>query len=136
MEVIRSGNLSVKKMKAEIENDVALLNARYIYKNKRVKRQLNDAKLFLEMICKAPYVNCRTVSKLKKKISEERSKLKEQVLSLDRFMPGHQFTLFEEITNSSEEERKQAKKEIENLNEQIHWLHKCLGMCSSRKYFK
>lgn len=130
----RSGNMLVKNMKQEILDDVQRLG--FVYPTKRVLRQSRDATKFLDMISKAPYTKCRTVSDLKKKISVERNKLKDEMVSLDRFMPGHQFTLFEDTECISEEEKREVALKITSLKDEIHWLHKCLGMCSSRTYFK
>ena len=134
MQNIRSGNLQVKKMKSEIEQDLIILQFGYL--NTRTKRQLIDGKNFLEMISKAPYASYKTVGKLKKAISEERKALKERLAELDVYTVGHQFSFFEEATEVSEREKLEVKKEIDALKENIHWLHKCLGMCSNRDYFK
>ena len=130
----RSGNMLVKNMKREIAEDVQKLS--FAYPTKRVLRQSSDAVKFFDMISKDPYTRCRTVSDLKKQISIKRNKLKEEIVSLDRFRPGHQFTIFEDAEFISEEEKSEVALKIDSLKEEIHWLHKCLGMCSSRTYFK
>ena len=134
MEDIRSGNLRVKKMKEEIECAVVMLKCSYI--TKRSQRQILDGTKFLEMISKPPYRGCRTVSQLKKKISEERNKIKEELLKIDRYMPGHQMTIFETTEEITEEEQKEIEKKKLEYEAELHWLHKCLGMCSNKKYFK
>jgi len=134
MDNIRSGNLRVRKLREEIQSDVVML--RFSYITKRSSRQIMDGTKFLEMIEKPPYRGCRTVSDLKKKISEERNKLKEEMVRIDRYMPGHQMTLFETIEDISEEEQKEIERKKKEYEAELHWLHKCLGMCSNRSYFK
>lgn len=134
MENVRSGNLKVSSMKKEIDQNIILLEV--AYKNPRIERQIRDGTLFLDMIAKPPYATCRTVSKLKKKISEEREKLKQELRNLDYHMPGHQFSIFETEEEVSEEERKELEYKKIELKDQIRWLHKCLGMCSNKDYFK
>lgn len=134
MDNVRSGNLSVKKMKDEIEKDLALLQLKF--PSERVKRQISDGEKFLKMISELPYANCKTVSKLKQKISDERNDLKQKVLDLDVHLPGHQFTLFEDPVSVSDNEKSEVLWEIQGLKEEVRWLHKCLGMSSSRNYFK
>lgn len=130
----RSGNMLVKNMVKEITDDVQKLSL--VYPTKRIMRQGRDAVRFLDMITKTPYFKCKTVSDLKKKISKERNKIKEEIISLDCFMPGHQFTIFESLEDITEAEKEEVKRYINSLKDEMHWLHKCLGMCSNRKYFK
>lgn len=134
MENVRSGNMKVSTMKTEIDKDIVLLEALSI--TKRRDRQIDDGKKFLEMISKAPYMYCRTVSQLKKKISEQRNKIKQDLMNMDRYMPGHQFSFFETAEDISVEDQKKLEKKKEECKQEMHWLHKCLGMCSSRNYFK
>ena len=131
---IRSGNVKVSKMKREIAERLSILSLGYGHK--RVKRQLEEGRNFLDMIEKFPYRGCDTVSKLKKKISEERNKLKERQMALDVNMPGHQFSLFEIPQEVSEQQQIEISREQLWLEGEIKWLHKCLGMCSNRDYFK
>ena len=134
MDNIRSGNLKVKKLKEEVESAVVMLKFSYI--TRRSSRQIMDGTKFLEMIAKPPYVGCRTVSDLKKKIKEERNKIKEEITKIDRYMPGHQLTLFETIEDITEEEQKEIERKKQEYEAELHWLHKCLGMCSNKDYFK
>ena len=134
MENVRNGNLSVSKMEAEIKESLAILEAGYLHK--RAQLQLVDGARFIEMIKQPIYRQCKTVSDLKKKISEERNKLKDQLVQIDKYMPGHQFTLFEILEKKSPEEQREMEMEKERLLVQIRWMHKCLGMCSNRNYFK
>ena len=131
---IRSGNLKVKKLKEEIQSAVVMLKFSHI--TKRASRQIMDGTKFLEMIAKPPYKGCRTVSELKKKISEERNKLKAEVVKIDRYMPGHQMNIFETVEEITEEQQQKIEAKKKELEAEIHWLHKCLGMCSDRSYFK
>ena len=134
MDNIRSGNLSVAKMKKEIEESLAILQNGYIHK--RAMRQLVDGAKFLEMLQEPIYKKCLTVSQLKKKISEERNNIKARLIRTDSYLPGHQFTFFETISEISKEQEAKLAQEKTRLLEEIRWLHKCLGMCSNRDYFK
>ena len=131
----RSGNLSVINMKKEITESMELLKEGVLHK--RAQRQLLDGAKFMEMIAKYPYVTCRTVSELKNKISQEREKLKSQVSEVEQFLPGYQLSLFETDAESiAEEDEALFEAEKKRLDDEITWLHKCLGMCSNRNYFK
>lgn len=135
---IRSGNMKVTRMKDEVANRLAVLMVGYNPKkpNPRVKRQLEQGQNFLDMISKPPYRYCTTVSKLVDKIKEQRDQLKARVAALDTNMPGHQFNLFETPQTVSQEKQDEIAKEQMWLNQEIKWLHKCMGMCKNRDYFK
>ena len=75
------------------------------------------------------------ISDLKKRIKIEREKLKERLVEIDYYMPGHQFTFFENPKETTEQEKKEIATEKIRLQKEIRWLHKCLGMCSNRNYF-
>lgn len=139
---IRSGNMLVRMNKRsksfglveEIMCELSRLEV--IYRNPRVKRQYEDGIRFIEMISKAPYVNCRTVSNLQKEISKQRDALKQELINIDSYMPGHQLSIFEVVDEISEQEKQELELKIINLKEEIRWLHKCLGICKNRRYFK
>lgn len=133
MDNIRSGNLKVSNMKKEIVFFLGQLQQGEI--DGRVRRQLADGKKFLAMIETDPYKDCKTVSKLKTKICDERNKLKDVLVVIDRFTPGHQFTMFELAEEISPKEQRLRERQKAKLEREIKWLHKCLGMCSNRAYF-
>lgn len=135
---IRSGNMKVSRMRDEVSVRVQELMEKHYGRvgNIRAKRQMYQGMNFLDMISKPPYVSCVTVSNLMKKISEQRNNLKARVMALDTNMPGHQFSLFETPHDVSEEKQDEIAKEQMWLQEEIDWLHKCLGMCKNRDYFK
>lgn len=135
---IRSGNMKVSRMKDEIAKRLAVLTVGYNPKrcNPRVKRQLEQGNNFLDMISKPPYVGCTTVSSLTDKISEQRRKLQAEYVALDTNMPGHQFSMFETPQDVTSEKQEEIAKEQMWLEQEIAWLHKCLGMCKNRDYFK
>jgi len=135
---IRSGNMKVSRMREEITKRLAILAVGYNPNrcNPRVKRQLDQGYNFLDMISKAPYRYCTTVSSLVKEISEQRHRLRARVIALDANMPGHQFSLFETPQPVTEDTQDEIAKEQMWLNQEIEWLHKCLGMCKNRDYFK
>ena len=131
---IRNGNLGVEKMKDEIYAYLFLLKERY--PNKRIMRQLVDGDKFLEMISKPPYCHCKTVSQLKIKISEHRNSLKALLERTDKYTENYQMTIFDSFEQISQTRCNQVLQERKRLTEEIKWLHKCLGMCSNRDYFK
>ena len=134
MENIRNGNMKVETLKEEVRKSLELIKEGYIHK--RAERQLVDGAKFLEMISKTPYKNCDTVSELKSRISEERKKLKTKLEELDSYIPGHQFAIFETSEEIAKKEQDEITKEKSRLEKEIRWLHKCLGMCANRDYFK
>jgi len=87
------------------------------------------------MLNESPYSNCKTVDELKQRISRKRNKLKEELKALDPTAEGHQISMFEVLGEISETERVKRDKAITELKEEIHWLHKCLGICKNRNYF-
>ncbi|MBQ8043562.1 MAG: hypothetical protein IJ272_05375 [Clostridia bacterium] len=135
---IRSGNMKVSRMKDEITKRLAVLAVGYNPKkcNPRVKRQLEQGYNFLDMISKPPYRYCTTISSLIEKIKEQRDGLQARVLALDTHMPGHQFSLFEKPQDVTPEQQDEIAKEQMWLEQEIKWLHKCMGMCKNRDYFK
>lgn len=134
---VRSGNMKVSRMKDEITKRLSVLTLGYNPKkpNPRVKRQLDQGQNFLDMISKPPYRYCTTVSKLIDEIKEQRQQLQARFAALDTNMPGHQFSLFETPQDVSGEKQEEIAKEQMWLNQEIKWLHKCLGMCKNRDYF-
>lgn len=133
MRDLRNGNMSVKKLRTEIDSELWKLEN--IYPSKRVTRQYQDGKKFLAMIGQAPYCSCKTLSELKRKIKSERNKIKEQIVSIDSLMPGHQFTFFESISEVTDTEKNEVTQTLGKLRAELRWLHKCLGICSNRSYF-
>ena len=130
----RSGNVRVTKLKKEIAEKLVILAPGY--GDPRIKRKIEEGRNFLEMIEKPPYNRCATVAKLKTMISDERNKLKARLVELDVNMPGHQFSLFETPREVSEQEQEEIARQQQLIEEEVKWLHKCLGMCSNTNYFK
>ena len=134
MDNIRSGNSKVTNLKKEIVEKLHVLTSSY--ENPRVKCKIEEGRNFLKMIEKPPYNRCDTVGKLKEMISEERAKLKTKKAELDVNMPGHQFSIFEVVREISEQEQQECARQQQLIEEEIKWLHKCLGICSNRNYFE
>lgn len=130
MENIRSGNLSVANMQSEIVKSMSALKKKYLHK--RAMRQLLDGD---KLIAKAPYNRCKTVGELKNTISQERNHLKNVLKDMDKYTPSYQLSLFETYEQPSKRELELIEKEQLRLQEEIRWLHKCLGICSNRQYF-
>ena len=134
MKNTRNGNLNVEKLKQEVyERQIIIGN---YYPTPRVKRLYNDAKNFLAMIRGYPYCNAKTIAELKRVIQNKRASLQKDLKALDPFIPGHQFAMFEEIRELTTEEELNFEKKKEALEEEIRWLHKCLGICTNPNYFE
>ena len=135
---VRNGNMKVSRMKDEITKRLTVLAVGYNPKkcNPRVKRQLEQGYNFLDMISKPPYRHCTTVSSLTEKISEQRRNLQAEYEALDVNMPGHQLSIFETVQEVSAETQEEIAVKQQRLKQEIVWLHKCLGMCKNRDYFK
>ena len=133
MSEIRGGNMYISTMIREIKESMSILESGYIHK--RAMRQLVDGANFLDMLAKTPYVGLKRVSELKEKISEERNLKKERLAKIESYLPEHQMTLFPELGELSKDEISELEKEYYRLDHEIHWLHKCLGICSNRNYF-
>lgn len=134
MDNIRNGNLGVEKMRREILESIEVLKTAPM--SKRTERQLIDGDKFIKMIDTYPYYLCKTVSGLIKKIIYEREKTKYILSKTDKYSLNHQVTIFDTYEEIGEDEEKRILYERERLEEEIKWLHKCLGMCISRDYFK
>lgn len=131
---IRSSRCSVELMKKEIISGLSQKVRSIGYR--KVEPQLQEAYNFISMIEKPPYQGCATVGYLKHRIVEERNLLKDRLAKLEVNLPGYQFSLFEMPQPVSECQQEEIMREIQWLEGQIRWLHKCLGMASNRNYFK
>ncbi|MBR6689044.1 MAG: hypothetical protein IKL68_03425 [Clostridia bacterium] len=134
MSNIREGNVRVYYLEREIREALNVLRARPL--TERSKRQLVDGAKFLEMIKHTPYSRYTTVASLKERIVKERNKLKAELVKIDTGSSGHQITIYEMLDERSEEEKKRHAGRVAKLKDEIHWLHKCLGICKNTDYFK
>ena len=134
MSNIREGNVRVYYLEREIREALNVLRARPL--TERSERQLVDGAKFLEMIKHAPYSRYKIVSSLKERIVKERNKLKAELVKIDVESKGHQISIFEMLDERSEEEKKRHEARVAKLQDEIHWLHKCLGICKNTDYFK
>ncbi len=135
---IRSGNMKVSRMKEEISKRLAILEL-MVDPNKmspELKRKLEHGHNFLEMIEEPLYVECKTVGALKRTIKRRRDMLLQKDAELSVNMPGHQLSIFEAPQELTYEQQEEIAREQMWLQQEIKWLHKCLGMCSNREYFK
>lgn len=143
MENVRDGSVTVFILKKDVKRNMDILRQRRYMageSNKeymsRIERQLNDATKFLEMLNGYSYTSCKNVDELKRRISGRRNKLKQKLISLDVNQVGHQISIFDDVSVLTEEELNARETDINNLKEEIHWLHKCLGICQNKDYFK
>ena len=134
MSNIREGNVRVYYLEREIREALNVLRVRPL--TERSERQLVDGAKFLEMIKRAPYNRYKIVSSLKERIVKERNKLKAELVKIDVESKGHQISIFEMLDERSEEEKKRHEARVAKLKAEIHWLHKCLGICKNTDYFK
>ncbi len=134
MSNIREGNVRVYYLEREIREALNVLRARPL--TERSERQLVDGAKFLEMIKHTPYSRYKTVASLKERIVKERNKLKAELIKIDTGSTGHQISIFEMLDERSEEEKKRHESRVAKLKDEIHWLHKCLGICKNTDYFK
>ena len=134
MSNIRDTNIRVYYLEREIREALSKLRSRPL--TERSERQLVDGAKFLEMIKHTPYSRCKTVTSLKERIVKERNKLKEELVKIDTGSSGHQLSIFEMMDERTEEEKKKHEARVAKLKDEIHWLHKCLGICKNTDYFK
>ena len=134
MSNIRDTNIRVYYLEREIREALSKLRSRPL--TERSERQLVDGAKFLEMIKHTPYSRCKTVTSLKERIVKERNKLKEELVKIDTGSFGHQITIYEMLDERTDEEKVRHAAKVEKLKEEIHWLHKCLGICKNTDYFK
>ena len=134
MSNIRDTNIRVYYLEREIRESLSKLRSRPL--TERSERQLVDGAKFLEMIKHTPYSRCKTVTSLKERIVKERNKLKEELVKIDTGSSGHQLSIFEMMDERTEEEKKRHEARVTKLKDEIHWLHKCLGICKNTDYFK
>ena len=134
MSNIRDTNIRVYYLEKEIRESLVSLRRKPL--TERSERQLVDGAKFLEMIKHVPYSRCKTVASLKERIVKERNKLKEELVRIDTGTRGHQMSIYELMDERTEEEKKKHALKVEKLKEEIHWLHKCLGICKNADYFK
>lgn len=134
MSNIRDTNIRVYYLEREIREALSSLKAKPL--TERSERQLVDGAKFLEMIKHTPYSRCKTVTSLKERIFKERNKLKKELVKIDTESTGHQLSIYEMMDERTDEEKKKHVAKVEKLKEEIHWLHKCLGICKNADYFK
>ena len=134
MSNIRDTNIRVYYLERQIREALSKLRNRPL--TERSERQLVDGAKFLEMIKHTPYSRCKTVTSLKERIVKERNKLKEELVKIDTGSSGHQLSIFEMMDERTEEEKKRHEARVAKLKDEIHWLHKCLGICKNTDYFK
>lgn len=125
---------SVKKLKEFVLSEAKRIESRPF--TVRSIRQLTDARRFLDMLDRPQYASIQNVSELKAKISEVRKELQDINAAFDKFLPGYQMSVFEDTDATTEEQRKFIRAQKVLIEEEIHWLHKCLGICHNREYFR
>lgn len=125
---------SVSKLKEFVSIEAERIESRTF--TKRSIRQLTDARRFLDMLNEPRYANIKKVSDLKEMLVKERKKLKDISDSFDKCLPGYQLSLFKDPDAMTEEQSEFIKAQKDLIDEKIHWLHKCLGICHNKEYFR
>lgn len=130
-----SGNMKVYNLLYEIQLELNRLLDGPV--NKRTMRQMLDAKKFIEMVKQPPYCQAITVSDLKKILQGKYQEYNERLSIADTNLAGHQFT-FNDIcvAESSEEEMKESAETKEAMEKEKRWIHKCMGICCNKQYFR
>lgn len=130
----RHGFVTVNKLKQFVESEVKRIESQPL--TVRGSRQLKDAVRFLNLLNEPRYVAAKKITDLTSRIANERRKLIEMSRSLDEHLLDCQLTLFEDKDSVTEEQKRAIKLQKVCLEEEIHWLHKCLGICYNKEYFK
>lgn len=133
-----SNKRDINMLVVKLKQDVALkIGAKSNMQNSIItERQKIDGTNFLKMLREIPYCNCRTVGQLVQKISSKRNKLLEEYKDLEKYASGYQMSLFDDSVPEEGVSFFVAKDKREKLDQEIKWLHKCLGICMNPNYFK
>ena len=134
----RNGNVKRENLINEIKEKVEILKGCYL--TKRVQRQILDGDKFLQKLNEPKYLSCKNVSEIKNNLCWEREALKKQKNELEFELPNYQFSLEDYVQGIPKNQRTaEEEKLIEDtkkmLDDEIHWLHKCLGMVKNTEYF-
>lgn len=127
--------IAVNKLKEFVEKEAKRLEKQERLSLRNI-RQLNDARKFLDMLNEPGYSRIKYVSELKLKIADERKMFQEASKALERCLPGYQITLFEEEVCLTPEQQNEIIVQKAFMDERVKWLHKCLGICHSKDYFR
>lgn len=131
---IWSGSDSVKTLKDFVLSEVRRIESGTF--NRRKIRQLADARNFLDMLSEPDYIVCERIIDLKRKIAQERKELQGICQSMNKYFPGYQLNFDDNDNEMSEENVRRIRSQKCLLEEKIHWLHKCLGICHNKEYFR
>lgn len=130
-----TANLSVSELEIFVLNELNRLRQKSS-KNKRAKRQIKDGERFLKLIHSFPYCKAQKIGHLKKLISSKRNELKIIVQDMSVGLPGYQVSLFDEERYFTPEQQRRIEEQKTIIDEEIVWLHKALGICGNKEYFK
>ena len=125
---------TVKKLRDFVKFEAERLESSPL--NMRRARQLDDAVHFLRTLNLPQYRGTEKVAQLKKKFADNRQKLKEIYKSGDAFFPGYQLSIFDTYVDIDDRVKEELKFQREMLDQEIKWLHKCLGICHNKEYFR
>lgn len=129
-----SGNLKLLNFAMEIRKEVKRLKEGPL--NQRTMRQIMDGDDFMKMIMMPPYNKAKTLGELKKIITEKREEIKGMIENCNTQLEGYQFSLFIPVKDVSDSMKNYMADAKENMEKDLKWLHKCLGICCSKDYFK
>ena len=129
-----SVNASVKQLRDFVKLEIRRLES--VPTTYRRARQLEDAKNFLKMLNEPQYRGIEKISQLNRKIADNRQKLKTIYNEGTRLLPGYQLAIFDVGVDIDEKEKEEIKRQRDMIDQEIKWLHKCLGICHNKEYFR
>lgn len=126
--------MAVSELEKHIRGEIQELKK--VYCTKRRKRQLKDAEDFLRLIHLPEYETAYNIKELKQRLANRRNGYKKTIEDMKGFLPGTQLSMFDEAPEFTTYDIRAIECAIEQLSEEVHWLHKCLGICHNKEYFK
>lgn len=132
---IWTGREKVEVLAKYVEDELERLSkeARQTY---RVRRQISDGSKFLKMLKERPYSEVTKIRELKKLISQTRKKIQRIIADMEKFFPGYQLNVFESTPEIDIKDFEVLEREKDRLKGELKWLHKCLGICHNKEYFR
>lgn len=126
--------VSVRSLKNFVANEARRIESRRF--TLRSIRQLTDARRFLDMLENPRYSYILKVDDLKRAFTKERNRLQEISELFNKLLLDYEARQLEGTMSITLEQLNYLKAQKIILDEEIHWLHKCLGICHNKEYFR